>query len=82
MSGKLKIWSAKMPLDGENPDASPVPWKRSAYDELQASFEGLDDVSIDENSVPFDILTRADNLERFEQCVSEFVAHCREAADT
>lgn len=82
VSGKLKIWPAKMPLDGEDPEDSPVPWDPEAYEQLEAGFQSLDGTPSGGNSVSFDVLANGDNLERFESLVEEFIVHCREAART
>ncbi|MFD1513469.1 hypothetical protein [Halomarina rubra] len=81
VSGHLKVWTAKMPLDNDNPAASPVPWDPKAYDDYEAAFGSLDGVPEGEPKAPFEVVTRGDNLEQFQHIVTEFVEHCREAAD-
>lgn len=80
VSGKVKVWPAKMPLDDEQPDASPIAWDPVAYEEFLAAFESLDGVPPDENVVSFDTLASGDSLEEFKRSVEVFVTHCREAA--
>lgn len=81
VSGKLKVWPAKMPLDEEDLESSPVAWDSEAYTEFERAFQSLDGVPEDENSVSFETLAAGNNLEEFKTSVERFVAHCREAAN-
>ncbi|GAB3022395.1 hypothetical protein [Natronobiforma cellulositropha] len=80
VTGKVKVWPARTPLDDENPEESPVSWDPAAFDTFLERFQSLDGVPSGEPRAPFSVLTRGDNLEAFKEMVEEFVEHCRDSA--
>lgn len=81
VAGEVKVWPAKMSLDDENRADSPVPWDPEAYDEFESRFQSLPGVPPGETSASFEVLAEGDNLDQFTLYVSEFVDHCRDAAE-
>jgi hypothetical protein len=77
VNDKVKVWTASMPLDDEDPVESPVPWDKSEYLHYEEKFQELFDVS--DPKVPTTALTEGDNLTKFKAIVQEFVEHCRKA---
>jgi hypothetical protein len=80
VSGKVKIWPAKMVFGDDLAHPAPVSWEPTAYQQFQEDFGALEGVPDDESSVRFEALTRGGNLAQFKQSVTEFVSHCRDAA--
>lgn len=80
INSKLHIWPASMPLpDDENAPVTDVAWEREDWEAYRAAFNELDGVE-DSTSARPELLTRGDNLERFERAVKSFVDRCVTAA--
>lgn len=69
----MKVWPAKMPLDEDNLETSPIAWNPEAYYTLETAFQSLDGVPKDENSVSFETLTKGDNLVPCQSSTSTFI---------
>lgn len=80
VSGKVKVWPAKYPLN-EDEDDSPVDWDLAAYEGFLDGVQSLQGVGSEANTVSFDAMTDADTRRQFKAHVREFVAHCREAGE-
>lgn len=81
VTGLLRVWPAKSPLDEENPAASPVAWDPRAYERFEEGFQSLVGVGEGDAEVRFDKITEADNREQFKDVVEEFVRRCRASTE-
>jgi len=81
INDEIKIWPAKFPITGSDDDEDPVAWNIDAYERFRDQFQSLDRVQSDENSANFEVVAHNDNLEQIKEIVTEFVTHCREAAE-
>ena len=80
VNGELKVWPAKRPYTGEDPDVTLVDWELEAFEQYLDDFRSLDGVSASDTSIRFDEFVRDGSVEAFEEIVTAFVEHCRDAA--